>query len=453
MSSTSDIGQWTNDIHQGDAADTLAQMPDSSVHCAMTSPPYFGLRDYGEEGQIGLEDSVDAYIQQLTAVADELQRVLRPDGSWWLNLGDTFASQPGWGSQSDGVGGHDSGVEQRKSDRLDRKQKMLVPHRVAIALQDRGWIVRSDAVWHKTNPMPNPVKDRLHEHKEFLFHLTPSPDYWFDLDAIREPHKETSLERTATSFEASGQGSLDCPLDDKAKHVGTDADDALHENGKNPGDVFELSVESFPDAHFAVYPTDLCEKPIKSTCPPTVCASCGQPYERVSETIPMWERDRSTIERDQTQRALELADEHGLTDAHFDAAQSVGIGTGDGDGNPYDRVDDETARLAKETKETLGSYYRELLLSEPAPTDDWDQQCSCATDETDSGIVIDPFSGAGTTALVGKQLGRRFIGFELNPEYVALSQRRIGLTVDEPGRLLDDGETNLQAFANGSEKS
>jgi DNA modification methylase len=452
-----DLSAWVNDIHQGDAADTLARMPESSVHCVMTSPPYFGLRDYGADGQIGLENTLDEYIQELVDVAGELRRVLRPDGSWWLNLGDSFAGS-GRG-QWDDDGGEPKESYRPDSDslpdqetRLRRKSKMLVPHRVAIALQDAGWIVRSDAVWRKTNPMPHPVKDRLTEHKEFVFHLTPEPDYWFDLDAIREQHKDTSLERDTASFEASGRGSLECPREDKERHVGTDADDALHERGKNPGDIFELSVESFSDAHFAVYPTELCEKPIKSTCPPKVCANCGTPYERITETVPMWERDPSTIDRQQTRRALEIADEHGLTDEHFRAAQAVGIGDLDGgEGNPYHRVDDETERLAREAADALGSYYREALMSEPAPTDKWSQECSCDMDETQSGIVLDPFAGAGTTALVGKELGRRFVGIDLNPEYVAMAQKRVGVTVDEPERLLEDDETSLEAFADGGD--
>jgi hypothetical protein len=227
---------------------------------------------------------------------------------------------------------------------------------------------------------------------------------------------------------------------------------ASHENGKNPGDIFGLSVHSFPEAHFAVYPPDLCKKPIQSSCPPKVCAECGTPYERVTETTPMWKRDRSTIERDQTKRALELAEQHDLTDEHFEAARSVGIGNLDGgEGNPYDRVDDETACLAKEAADALGSYYREALMSETEPTDNWTQECGCETDETEPGIVLDPFSGAGTTALVAKNLGRRFVGIDLNPEYVAMAQRRVGVTVDNPDLLLDDDETSLRTFADGGD--
>jgi len=192
--------------------------------------------------------------------------------------------------------------------------------------------------------------------------------------------------------------------------------------------------------------------PLKASCPPKVCAECGTPYERVTEQVPMWKRDPSTIERPQTRRALEIADEEGLTDDHLKAAQSVGLGNLDAsEGNPYERVDDKTAKLAREAKEALGSYYREALMSESAPTDDWKQACGCPVvgDYTEPGIALDPFAGAGTTAVVAKRLGRRFIGTELNPEYVAMAQKRVGVTVDEPERLLDDDETSLTAYADG----
>lgn len=447
------IDDWTNDIHQGDAVETLAVLPASSVHMAMTSPPYFGLRDYGVDGQIGLEDSLEEYINSLVEVADELHRVLRPDGSWWLNLGDTFAGS--WGAQSkdeteNNLPQHDHPDKHpARSGSLKRKNKMLVPHRVAIALQDAGWVVRSDAVWAKPNPMPHPVKDRLHEHKEFLFHLTPEPDYWFDLDPIREPHKESSLDRSESSFESSGIGSLACPREDDRESVIVDAEDALHPNGKNPGDVLEIPVKSFPEAHFAVYPPELCERPVKATAPPKVCAECGTPYGRVSEQVPMWERDPSTIDRPQTKRALELAADHDLTEDHFEAARAVGIGNLDGgEGNPYERVDDETAELAREAADVLGSYYREALMSETDATDEWRQACDCATSSTRPGIVLDPFAGAGTTCLVAKNLGRRFIGIDLNPDYVAMAQKRVGVTVDDPGRLLeDDSQQSLGSYA------
>jgi DNA modification methylase len=452
-----DVEDWTGDIHQGDAVELLASMPPDSVHMAMCSPPYYGLRDYGVEEQIGLEDSLGAYIESLVAVGDELRRVLRDDGSWWLNLGDSFAGS--WGAQSkdDEANHRDRGAYPGKNPArtgaLRRKTKMLVPHRVAIALQDAGWIVRSDAVWKKPNPMPHPVKDRLNEHKEFLFHLTPEPDYWFDLDAIREPHKDTSIRRTESSYKNSGTPVEAYPDRSDGASIGTEPEDALHPNGKNPGDVLEVSVKPFPEAHFAVYPPELCEMPVQATAPERVCAACGTPYERATEPTQLWERDASTIDRPQARRALELFRESDLDVEHLKAIRAVGFGDGDhGDAaqGSMDRVAQRQHDLATEAKDVLGGYFREFVASPDREHAGWTQTCSCATDATEAGVVLDPFAGAGTTCLVAKDHGRRFIGIELNADYVALAQKRVGVAVDEPERLLDDGQATLP-MADGGE--
>jgi len=391
---------WVNDIHQGDAYETLAEMPDSSVHMAMCSPPYYGLRDYDAEGQIGLEDSLDEYIAELVAVGEELRRVLRPDGSWWLNLGDSYAGG-GTGQDQSSVKETVAAPDEKPSTTFRRKQKMLVPHRVAIALQEAGWVVRNDVTWVKPNPMPSSVKDRLNTSTEQVFHLTPEPDYWYDLDAIREPHKEDSLNRNEYSFNSAGIGSTKAPREDRHEDVVMDAEDACHPAGKNPGDVFEVTTKPFPEAHFAVYPPELCEKPIKASCPPQVCAACGAPYERVTE---------KTGEFITTER---------------------------GDRSEATRPDGQNPI----THSKVGTQVREHK--------GWTQTCDCDTDATEAGIVCDPFAGAGTTCLVAKRLGRRFVGIDLNPEYVAMAQKRVGVTVDEPERLLDADETALTAFADG----
>lgn len=413
--------RWTNDIHQGDAAETLAAMPANSVHCSVTSPPYFDLRDYGVDGQIGLEDSVDEYIEELLAVADELRRVLREDGSWWLNLGDTFK----------------------------QKSKLLIPHRVAAALRDAGWYVRQDNVWAKTDPVPNPVKDRHAGTKEFVFHLTPAPDYWFDLDAIREAPKPESIERASRGYD-------DCATTTETEHLPPERsnpsdthnfDRPIHPNGKNPGDIWEFSTCNFPDAHFAVFPRELPERAIKASCPSKVCADCGTPYERDTEEVPVWERNRSTIEREQLQAALDRFDESDLTEEHLEAARAKGFSDAaygeqqSGAGRNTDRVE----KLAAEAKEVLGGYFREMTMT-ARKTGDWSQACGCETDQTEAGIVLDPFAGAGTTPLVAKDLGRRFVGIDLNPKFVAMAQHRVLLTVDEPEHLdviEDDAQTTL----------
>jgi DNA modification methylase len=390
------IDDWANDIHCGDAAETLQAMPASSVHCVMTSPPYFGLRDYGVDGQIGLEDSLDQYVEELVAAGRELRRVLRDDGSWWLNLGDSYAGS--WGGQShDADENHEAESTPAKhparNASLGRKQKMLVPHRVAIALQRDGWVVRNDVTWVKPNPMPSSVKDRLNTTTEQIFHLTPQPDYWYDLDAIREPHKEQSYKRRKR-VDTPRYG----PEETGLKPHSAIGDGSLHPAGKNPGDVFEVTVQPFPDAHFAVYPPALCETPIKASCPPTVCGGCGAPYERDVE--------RESGEYEYSERA-----------------DAVG-----------GRTQSSDTMKRRPTAEHVG----------------WSQSCDCDTDATEPGIVLDPFAGAGTTCLVAKRLGRRFIGIDLNPEYVAMAQQRVGVTVDEPDRLLDDDETTLTAFTDAA---
>jgi len=406
------VDHWTNDIHQGDAAETLAKMPESSVHMAMCSPPYFGLRDYEVDGQIGLEESLDEYVQELLDVADEMSRVLRDDGSWWLNLGDTYGGDSIVRSDGDWTRPGDDGYEEahsssygegrRSMSSFGRKNKMLVPHRVAIALQDNGWVVRADAPWVKD--MPDPAGDRLRRGPEYLFHLTQQPDYW------------------ANSEEMNHRG------------------------------WFDLSQAQFSDGHFATFPEELPKLPINATCPPTVCSVCGTPYYRDVEEIPVWERDPETIDREQLHRAIERYQQSDLTVEHLEAVRSKGFSdaaagkqqTGAG------RNTDDVEELAEEAKNVLGGYFREFTTT-ASSIGGWEQACDCDTDETEPGIALDPFAGAGTTALVAKELGRRFIGTELNPEYVAMAQKRVGVTVDEPERLLEDGETSITAYADGGE--
>jgi len=311
----------TQTIHTGDVREVLPELPESSVHMCMTSPPYFGLRDYGDDEQIGLEESLDEYISELVGVGDALRRVLRDDGSWWLNLGDSYAGSGGSGGQWNG---EESGSVEYAGDRgesyngplnesgFGRKNKMLVPHRVAIALQEAGWVVRNDVTWVKPNPMPQSVKDRLNTTTEQIFHLTPEPDYWYDLDAIREPHAEDSKRLSKTGdhvYRENGPGQHSMNPEDRAHPAGKNP-------GKNPGDVFEVTTKPFPDAHFAVYPKEITEKPIKASCPPQVCVNCGAPYERdvERETVEYADmaRARVGLDVDDPSRIRDDAEQRGL---------------------------------------------------------------------------------------------------------------------------------------------
>jgi len=301
----------TNTIHTGDAFDVLPDLPEESVHMVMTSPPYWNLRDYGEEDQLGLEETPEEFVDNLADVFDEVKRVLRPDGSLWLNLGDTY----------------------------DNKDLQQIPARVALELQNRGWILRNRVTWAKPNPMPQSVKDRLNDTTEAIFHFVKSKAYWYDLDAIREDFADSVYERMGNGYNQINEGGWqgeDTPgnhdggggIQDPSKKF----DEHYQHGGKNPGDVFEVAAKPFPDAHFAVYPPELCEKPIKATCP-------------------------------------------------------------------------------------------------------------------EDGVVLDPFAGAGTTLLKAKELGRKFVGIELNPEYADMARARVGLSPHDPSNVRDDDQNGLEDFA------
>ena len=398
---------WTNSVLTGDVRERLDDLPDDSVHMAMTSPPYFGLRDYGHEDQIGLEDELNDYIEELVGVFRDLRRVLRPDGSAWLNLGDSYATARQNHTGGEQVGGAPEGdYATREEGALGRKNKMLVPHRVAIALQSDGWVVRNDVTWVKPNPMPSSVKDRLNTTTEQVFHLVPEPDYWYDLDAIRESHLEESIQHEEKYHEEPqnrpklAQQRQEQPSQHEfGEGHGTD----LHPAGKNPGDVFEVTTKPFPDAHFAVYPPELCEKPLKATCPPKVCVECGSPYER---------------DKTEPEREYERGNENWRDGANI--------------GNPQRDHDGDWEYKA----EFHG----------------WTPTCDCDPDATEPGIALDPFAGAGTTLLKAKELGRRFVGVELNAEYADMARARIGLTPNDPSTVRsDDAQQGFEAYTDGGD--
>jgi DNA modification methylase len=446
-----DISEWANEVHEGDCRDVLSEMPESSVHMCMTSPPYYGLRDYGVEEQIGLEDTLDGYIQELVEVGREIRRVLRDDGSWWLNLGDSYAgSGRGQWEGNDGqpkesyTPGSDELPD--RSGELERKNKMLVPHRVAIALQEDGWVVRNDVTWVKPNPMPSSVKDRLNTTTEQIFHLTPEPDYWYDLDAIREPHQENTKARAERGVDSGNK--LENGAAGQSEHTLHQPDEeqgGLHPGGKNPGDVFEVTTKPYPDAHFAVYPPELCEKPIKATCPPKVCADCGAPYERkrLESDIP-----EPNTSRKQGRRALEKYRHSDLTADHLRALRAVGFTDAgqaqevyDGFGNNTEEVE----KLAEEAKDVLGGYAREFLGDNVVDTE-WVKPCDCDTDGTKAGIALDPFAGAGTTCMVAKRERRRFVGIDLNGEYCEMARERE--MEEQTGKICDgQRQATLDALA------
>jgi len=234
-----------NTILAGDVTARLGQLPTGQIDCIITSPPYYQLRDYGVTGQLGLEATVDDWVAGLRAVCRELARVMKPTGSLWLNLGDSFSRHARFGAPAKGL--------------------FMAPERLIIALTADGWIVRNKVVWAKTNPMPHAVGDRLSLSWEPVYLLVRSRRYFFDLDAIRAPFRTDAETRQAgrTGSVASRHGETNPVL-----------------RGKNPGDVWTLPIHGYRGAHSATFPPDLPRRPLLSTCPEAICTACGQPWRR-----------------------------------------------------------------------------------------------------------------------------------------------------------------------------
>ena len=255
-----------NTVLIGDVRQRLAELPEASVDTVITSPPYVALRNYGVAGQLGAEPDAQAWIDDLRAVGRELARVLKPSGSWWLNLGDSYSHHLRAGAPA--------------------KSLLLAPERLAVSLVEDGWVLRNKVIWAKTNPMPASVADRLACSWEIVYFLVRSPTYGFDLDAIRVPHRSAnrrpSSKPTSDPPHSVGRPSWAGPLAgsnsglSRLKAQGR----AGHPLGKNPGDVWSMATANFRGEHFAVFPTNLVRLPLLATCPEKVCAGCGTPWRR-----------------------------------------------------------------------------------------------------------------------------------------------------------------------------
>ena len=296
-----------NTIYQGDVLEQLQSFPDECIQCVVTSPPFWNLRDYGVDGQIGLEDTPEEYVNTMVSVFQEVKRVLRKDGTVWLNLGDSYSA----GKMTPHTGAARNGRDMSAMSGIIRtynKPKNLVgiPWRVAFALQADGWYLRQDIIWHKPNPMPESVTDRCTKSHEYIFLLTKSAKYFYDIDAIKEKAiygKDLGLLRSSV-----GNGN---PYGEQAKsRIESGVDSKTAGDGyRNKRSVWTITTKPYKEAHFAVFPPKL----------PELCIKAG---------------------------------------------------SSEGD------------------------------------------------------IVLDPFFGSGTTGWVAQRLGRKWIGIELNEEYIKIAEKR-----------------------------
>jgi len=255
----------------GDVRTTLRGLADRSVQCVVTSPPYWGLRDYGRDDQIGLETSPELYVEALVSVFNEVRRVLSDDGTLWLNLGDSYAGNNSRASNNGraGFGNPREGVFERIGDGLKTKDLVGIPWRVAFALQADGWYLRQDIIWHKPNPLPESVKDRCTKSHEYIFLLSKSPRYYFDYEAIKEP---------SVSYKPSSQTSLLAKtniIGNMSERGVTRTTEGLNlktqaqktKPTRNKRDVWTIPIKPFKGAHFATFPTDLITPCILAGCP------------------------------------------------------------------------------------------------------------------------------------------------------------------------------------------
>lgn len=254
----------TNKIYNEPCLETLRRMPDAFLDCVITSPPYWQLRDYGYEGQWGLEPTFQKYLENLWSMMDEIYRVLKPSGTVWINLGDTYGTQSG-GLR--GVNTYDpknpnatlNVIEQPKS---LHKCLLLIPHRFAIGCIERGWIMRNDCIWAKRNGMPESVTDRFSKKHEYFFFMVKSEKYFFDLDAIRDVAKTTDVSNNGTW---NGDRNLTMQSISDKNTLG-----GVHEKGKNPGsvsDFWDVCTKPSSHKHYASYNDELLKKPILAGCP------------------------------------------------------------------------------------------------------------------------------------------------------------------------------------------
>jgi site-specific DNA-methyltransferase (cytosine-N4-specific) len=288
-------------LWQGDALEVMTSLDSGSVNSVVTSPPYYGLRDYGNPSQYGLEDTPAQYVETMRALFSETRRVLADDGTLWLNLGDSYSARSsnngGYSNKSKLAGytspdtkgriSNDRHTARKLAPDVAAKNLLGIPWRVAFALQDDGWILRNAIIWHKPNAMPESVTDRLSTRYEHLFLFSKKPRYWCDLDPIREPlaypdaadgtrvfggvnkaaelQTGSSARRTGNNvYGGKGHGHIH-------PQTGKDADPAhsqTHPDGKNPGDVWTITTQPFPGAHFAVMPRELARRAIVSGCKP-----------------------------------------------------------------------------------------------------------------------------------------------------------------------------------------
>jgi site-specific DNA-methyltransferase (adenine-specific) len=452
--------------------DTLAlarALPDNSINCVVTSPPYWMQRKYGVAGEWGSERTLAEYIDNLVILFREIRRVLRPDGVLWLNLGDKYNGGGNGGNASKQV--RYDGFKNKRTRRGEFKHKdlMFLPHRVAIALQDDGWYARQDNVWFKPNPLPESVKDRSTRAHEYVFQFTKSPDYWYDPEPVKTPVKPTSIKRRGRAIHADQKYISGAPgqvtYSMFAPRVNTNRNDSAGSKSRNNFDE-KYEPKGSQRNHGAGTPL-----PGRQTFNERYAGKFddsrfdqgGARQNGFDESYSGQAEPKANL------RSVWKISPVGFKDAHFATfpprIPEIAILTScppytcpncgtpwlrctekdfhpQGDVSPERSMKNAPGQKPMANENRWGNYQRGSIAIE---TTGWRQACSCHPGLVpEPGLVYDPFMGSGTTALVAEENGRNWIGAELNGVYVQMANRRIAVA-RSPG--LDDFFKALTVWA------
>jgi DNA modification methylase len=372
----------THQILIGDAAEKLLELPDRSVQMVVTSPPYYGLRDYGDPRQLGSENTPQEYIHRLVGISRELRRVLRDDGTYWLNLGDSYYNyRPG-----------------QSLNGFKEKDRMMIPAMVALALRADGWYLRDEIVWHKPNPMPESTTDRTTKAHEFIYLLTKQEQYFYDGVAIKEPYTAPMNRWGGQKLKADGESMWDAGTGQETYRQRDMRPDPA---GRNKRSVWTVNTSPYPDAHFATYPPELITPCILAgTSQKGCCSQCGAPWERV-------------VEKGEPDLEHQLACGSDMTGEYSGRATKSYTEGG---------AQDPSAVKAR----ILAGMTVNRTIA-------WKPTCECSEGTAIAPCtVLDPFGGRGTTAEVAIGLGRSCILIELNPKYAELCRNSANTTPGLP---------------------
>jgi len=383
-----EMDHWYQDstatLFHGNSLDVLRTLPDCSVQCCVTSPPYWALRDYGVDGQLGLEDTPEQFVANMVAIFREVRRVLRDDGTLWLNIGDSYSQTGKWGGSSSNKNEAKQGYPRDKRDSgLKPKDMVGVPWLLAFAMRADGWYLRQDIIWHKKSPMPESVRDRCTKAHEYIFLFSKSQRYFYDLVG--------SQEQTTGNAHSRGHGiNIKAKTGGQVPRLGVKQNESFSAavaqitSKRNMRSVWPLASFPLKSAHFAAYPPELVRRCLSAgVSPHGCCANCGTPWKRIVEK-------RRVPTRSGAASKVNRASQHG--DSPYEDHSGMVVGNRD------------PQRHCTETVTT-----------------GWQPGCKCESTERQPCVVLDPFHGAGTTWKVCQRLGLRYIGIDLNADYLQLS--------------------------------